>query len=86
MRPWKGWGYFLHILQHPSNSWALPHPSPQCLNLYLSLSATENTGHRGYAVPHHPEMGFILSQETARLVVVREPHSCQYSTPVFEGG
>lgn len=46
--------------------------------------------HRGrqpaeHTVPHRPDTGFILSQETARLVAVREPRSCWYSTPAHRG-
>lgn len=72
-------------LQHPSKG--LSSSFIRC-PIYTSplLSPREYKPAEVHAVPHCPEMGFILSQETARLVAIREPHSCWCSIPLLQGG
>lgn len=72
-------------LQHPSkglSSSFIRYP------IYTSplLGPREYKPAEVHAVPHCPEMGFILSQETARLVAIREPHSCWCSIPLCRVG
>lgn len=67
-----------HSSQHPSNGGALPHRFIPRLKLSPSPELHKNTSQQR-TVSHRPEMGFILSQETARLVA--EDHTAASTAP-----